>query len=258
MVDAADRSPGADSAARRRPARGANARRPRRRGARRPRRAARVDPRRRRHATEQRSTAISLAVSGGWNPSLAPHLASRRHGRSGAKRSAALRAGRAAAGHDRRRRRGRAPSPSPRASRTAPRRAPTAAATAASAAAVSALAQSRRREHCGVGARSGTCRTSAARPSSISRTTSPTTDVELAAREGFRVAEHLKRYTTLGMATDQGKTSQRQRPRRPGRARPAARSPSVGTDDVPPALHAGRDRRASPATTAAGISGRRG
>ncbi|HET7715551.1 MAG TPA: sarcosine oxidase subunit alpha family protein [Bauldia sp.] len=31
-------------------------------------------------------------------------------------------------------------------------------------------------------------------------------DVKLAAREGFRIAEHLKRYTTLGMATDQGKT----------------------------------------------------
>jgi sarcosine oxidase subunit alpha len=34
------------------------------------------------------------------------------------------------------------------------------------------------------------------------------TDVELAAREGFVSIEHLKRYTTLGMATDQGKTSQ--------------------------------------------------
>ena len=33
------------------------------------------------------------------------------------------------------------------------------------------------------------------------------TDVELAHREGFRAAEHMKRYTTLGMATDQGKTS---------------------------------------------------
>ncbi|MBM3544885.1 MAG: sarcosine oxidase subunit alpha family protein [Alphaproteobacteria bacterium] len=31
-------------------------------------------------------------------------------------------------------------------------------------------------------------------------------DIKLAAREGFRVPEHLKRYTTLGMATDQGKT----------------------------------------------------
>ena len=32
-------------------------------------------------------------------------------------------------------------------------------------------------------------------------------DVALAEREGFRAVEHLKRYTTLGMATDQGKTS---------------------------------------------------
>ncbi len=31
-------------------------------------------------------------------------------------------------------------------------------------------------------------------------------DVALAAREGFAAAEHMKRYTTLGMATDQGKT----------------------------------------------------
>ena len=33
------------------------------------------------------------------------------------------------------------------------------------------------------------------------------TDIELALREGFRSIEHVKRYTTLGMATDQGKTS---------------------------------------------------
>ncbi len=32
-------------------------------------------------------------------------------------------------------------------------------------------------------------------------------DVQLAVREGFAASEHLKRYTTLGMATDQGKTS---------------------------------------------------
>ncbi len=32
-------------------------------------------------------------------------------------------------------------------------------------------------------------------------------DVELAIREGYRSIEHVKRYTTLGMATDQGKTS---------------------------------------------------
>ena len=32
-------------------------------------------------------------------------------------------------------------------------------------------------------------------------------DIEIAALENFRPVEHLKRYTTLGMATDQGKTS---------------------------------------------------
>jgi methylglutamate dehydrogenase subunit C len=32
-------------------------------------------------------------------------------------------------------------------------------------------------------------------------------DIALAAREGYRSVEHLKRYTTLGMATDQGKTA---------------------------------------------------
>ena len=32
-------------------------------------------------------------------------------------------------------------------------------------------------------------------------------DLALAAREGFRSVEHVKRYTTTGMATDQGKTS---------------------------------------------------
>ena len=32
-------------------------------------------------------------------------------------------------------------------------------------------------------------------------------DIQLAHREGYRSVEHLKRYTTLGMGTDQGKTS---------------------------------------------------
>ena len=32
-------------------------------------------------------------------------------------------------------------------------------------------------------------------------------DIVIAEREGFRAVEHLKRYTTLGMATDQGKTA---------------------------------------------------
>ena len=34
-----------------------------------------------------------------------------------------------------------------------------------------------------------------------------TKDIRLALREGFRSIEHVKRYTTSGMATDQGKTS---------------------------------------------------
>ena len=34
-----------------------------------------------------------------------------------------------------------------------------------------------------------------------------TKDIALAAREGYRSVEHAKRYTTLGMGTDQGKTS---------------------------------------------------
>ena len=32
-------------------------------------------------------------------------------------------------------------------------------------------------------------------------------DIKLAHQENFRSVEHLKRYTTLGMATDEGKTS---------------------------------------------------
>ena len=32
-------------------------------------------------------------------------------------------------------------------------------------------------------------------------------DIRLAAREGFRSVEHVKRYTTVGMGTDQGKTA---------------------------------------------------
>jgi len=34
-----------------------------------------------------------------------------------------------------------------------------------------------------------------------------TKDIDQSRREGFHAVEHLKRYTTLGMATDQGKTS---------------------------------------------------
>ena len=81
-------------------------------------------------------------------------------------------------------------------------------------------------------------------------------DIALAAREGYRSVEHLKRYTTLGMGTDQGKTSNivglallAAAARRPD---PAGRH-----DDVPPAVHAGDARRVSGHATRARTSSRR-
>ena len=68
-------------------------------------------------------------------------------------------------------------------------------------------------------------------------------DVALAALEGFESVEHLKRYTTLGMATDQGKNSNVQglaiMAELTGRSIPRDRH-----DDLPPALCADRHRRA--------------
>ena len=72
-------------------------------------------------------------------------------------------------------------------------------------------------------------------------------DIALADQEGFRSVEHLKRYTTLGMATDQGKVSNVT-----GLAILAESSgraiPEVGTTTYRAALRAGelrRDGRAS-------------
>ena len=62
-------------------------------------------------------------------------------------------------------------------------------------------------------------------------------DVALAHREGFRAVEHLKRYTTLGMATDQGKTSNVNGLALNGR-RQRALHRRDRHDDVPAALHA--------------------
>ena len=98
------------------------------------------------------------------------------------------------------------------------------------------------------------------RPSSICRTTSPPTTSRSPQREGFRSVEHLKRYTTLGMATDQGKTANvarrspswrrspaapSRRPAPPPSARPTRRSRSArfaghhrGKDFRPTRLHA--------------------
>jgi hypothetical protein len=91
------------------------------------------------------------------------------------------------------------------------------------------------------GSRSGCSRDRAARPSSICRTTSPTPMSSSRAR-GLRSVEHLKRYTTLGMATDQGKTSNVN-----GLAIMAGETgktiPETGTTIGRAAAYAGRDRR---------------
>ena len=66
-------------------------------------------------------------------------------------------------------------------------------------------------------------------------------DVALAAREGYVSVEHLKRYTTLGMATDQGKTANVT-----GLAVLADElgkvDPGCRHHDLPPALSAGQPR----------------
>jgi sarcosine oxidase subunit alpha len=67
-------------------------------------------------------------------------------------------------------------------------------------------------------------------------------DVQLAAREGYLSVEHTKRYTTLGMATDQGKLSNINGLAilaDAGFADPAGRH-----HHLPPALHARHHRRA--------------
>ena len=68
-------------------------------------------------------------------------------------------------------------------------------------------------------------------------------DVALAKREGFRSVEHLKRYTTLGMATDQGKIGGVSRPGDYGGADEAA-DPRRRNDHLSSALHACYARRA--------------
>ena len=66
-------------------------------------------------------------------------------------------------------------------------------------------------------------------------------DLALAMREGFESIEHVKRYTTTGMATDQGKTSNMNALAIvAGRAGPA--DPAGRAHHVPHALHAGHVR----------------
>ena len=75
-------------------------------------------------------------------------------------------------------------------------------------------------------------------------------DVALAPREGYRSVEHLKRYTTIGMGTDQGKTTNVNAL--------GIMAEAHGTLDsggrhhhLPPALYAGRPSAPSPATSMA-------
>ena len=67
-------------------------------------------------------------------------------------------------------------------------------------------------------------------------------DIRLAVREGMRSIEHVKRFTTNGMATDQGKTSNMHglaiAAETLGKDIPAGRA-----DDLPRALYAGHLRR---------------
>ena len=78
-------------------------------------------------------------------------------------------------------------------------------------------------------------------------------DIELAVREGLRSIEHVKRYTTTGMATDQGKTSNMNAlaiaADALGQADPRGRA-----HHVPPALYAGDLRRLRRAIRAATCS----
>ena len=65
----------------------------------------------------------------------------------------------------------------------------------------------RRRRATGVDGVLARGRVQRARPSSISSTTSPSRTSRSPRAKAFSSVEHLKRYTTLGMGTDQGKTS---------------------------------------------------
>ena len=67
-------------------------------------------------------------------------------------------------------------------------------------------------------------------------------DVLLAHREGYRSVEHLKRYTTMGMGTDQGKTSNVNALALLAQTRGTA-CRGGRHHHLPPALYAGDDRR---------------
>ncbi len=67
-------------------------------------------------------------------------------------------------------------------------------------------------------------------------------DLDLATREGFQSIEHVKRYTTTGMATDQGKTSNLNAMAIVAES-PRCSHPASGIDHLSHALHAGHLRQ---------------
>ena len=73
----------------------------------------------------------------------------------------------------------------------------------------------------------------------LCRTIPTAADLQLALREGYRSIEHVKRFTTTGMATDQGKTA---RTSTPSASWPTSLGPPPARgrgDHLPPALHPG-------------------
>ena len=95
-------------------------------------------------------------------------------------------------------------------------------------------------------------------PSSTSRTTSrPRTSSSPSARASAR-SNILKRYTTLGMATDQGKTANVNGLAMLAESHRALHPPKPASTTLSPAVHAGRDRRARRSASRHGISGRHG
>ena len=151
----------------------------------------------------------ALLMSGGYTPSV--HLFSQSRGKlawdDGSPGVPARRSRRARAlggGLPRRRRprvgaRGRRARPALAAARAAGRDAAAAADTSGRRVTSARWA---RRARCGSGARQTPSRAFVDFQNDVT-----TKDLALAAREGFVSIEHIKRYTTAGMATDQGKTS---------------------------------------------------
>ncbi len=166
-----------------------------------------------------------LAVSNGWNPTRPPHLPSRRQaglGRGASRLSCRARCRPAWRSPARRRAGSRSPTRLRTGRASAARRRPPAASRRRR------RPRLRRRRSRAHRRRSGRRRSNPGKAFVDFQNDVTAADVTLAHREGFRSVEHLKRYTTLGMATDQGKTSNL-----PGLAMMAALTgttiPEVGT-----------------------------